>query len=573
MGCMMEKVLAVAPSCSTKIAAGIAIVLSLAGAVPGWCAHKGVASSQLDVFVPDHAPVIAPGPEIPPSIARLAGAWEGVWSDGTTSVLVIRRIDTKTADLLLASNRYGSDESLPWHLWARAQVKNGSPVTLEWKQKWATLDVTLSSDGRRLEAVFREIDDHENEKSKTVSMSRRTGEQLTVDSIGPPFACSGAGNEFRRIEMEQDPKTRSDLVDELVKRVPKAGAPLIEPGSRKGFNCATFLFRGAARDVALAGFMNGFSAEKDFLARVPETDLFFFSQEYPSDARIEYKFAVDGTMTLDPLNPRTLAFGRGVNSVAAMPAYIPPPEIEPDPHAAKGVVEEVTIASKQPGMTRNVTVYLPAGYESSMQQYPVLYLNDAFGVLKFGRIVTILDNLIAWKKVPPLIVVLVPFVKDRTAEHSMNPTVEAFFADELVPAIDARFRTLQSPDQRGVGGISAGATAALSLAIRRPDIFGNCIAQSTAISLVPLIQLARTGPARPIAVYFDVGCFETDFYGRDLVDSTRRLRDALRAHGCRVFYQEVSDGHGWANWRARTRDALTFLFSSGFYGKQRIDSH
>ena len=82
--------------------------------------------------------------------------------------------------------------------------------------------------------------------------------------------------------------------------------------------------------------------------------------------------------------------------------------------------------------------------------------------------------------------------------------------------------------------------------------------QSTAGKLEPLLKLARKGPATPIAAYLDVGRFEADFYGRDLVDVAHRLRDALIAKGCRVRYQEVNEGHGWA----RTRDAVTFLFAT-----------
>jgi enterochelin esterase family protein len=496
----------------------------------------------------------------------LSGAWEGIWSDGSKSVLLVRRIDAGTADILLAQNRYGDDARLPWHLWARAKVAVESAVTLEWKGEWTSYSFTLSPDGGTLIGVCRKPDSPGQDKALRISMTRRPVERVAAARIVPPFVCGETGKELHRIEAEQDPKARTALADTLVERWKKSGTPLVERGSRDGISCCTFIYSGRAREVALAGVMNGFSPEKDFLSRVAGTDLFFVSQEYPSDARLEYMLAVDGRMILDPLNPRTMAYGRGVNSEAAMPAYRTPPEIEPDPKSVKGATEEFLVESKQPGLGRKVTVYLPTGYADGTERYPVLYLNDAFGALKFGRIVTILDNLIARKTVPPLIVVLVPSVKDRIAEYSMNPAFEAFFVGDLVTAVDKRYRTRPSPEYRGIGGISAGATAALSLAIRRPDLFGKCIAQSTATKLVPLIQLARTGPARPLSVYFDVGSFESDFNGRDLVDSTRRLRDALRAHGCTVRYREVNEGHGWANWRARTRDALTFLFGAGLEG-------
>jgi enterochelin esterase-like enzyme len=59
-----------------------------------------------------------------------------------------------------------------------------------------------------------------------------------------------------------------------------------------------------------------------------------------------------------------------------------------------------------------------------------------------------------------------------------------------------------------------------------------------------------------------VGRFESDFHGTDLVDASHRIRDALVAHGCPVRLQEVNEGHGWRNWRARAGEALGFLFAS-----------
>lgn len=517
-----------------------------------------------DVFIPSHSPVIRPSAGIPGDIAALSGAWQGVWDDGNPSVLIVRRIDTKTADILLAENAYDDDNRLPWHLWARATVAGGQPAGLQWKAEWAAFEFRLSDDGRELTGVFRRFASPGMETTKKVSMTRRHIESMPRDRLDPPFFCGQAAETFQRMETQTAPDIRRAMVDDIVERAKTAGTPLLEAGSREGLTCATFIYHGAADTVALAGVMNGFNTEKDFFTRVAGTDLFYFSQEYPSDARIEYDLAVNGKTIPDPLNPRSITFGRHhwTNSVATMPDYTAPPEAEREPTGARGHIEDVEIQSRQPGWSRTVTVYLPTGYATGKDRYPVLYLNDGFGAQQFGRTVRIMDNLIQWEAIPPLIVVMVPSAKDRMVEYRLNPEFESFFVTELVPFIDARFRTLNAPEHRGIGGISAGATAALSLSINHPRVFGKCMAQSTAGELLPLLKLARKGPVRPITAYLDVGSFEVDFYGRDLVDVSHRLRDSLLANGCRVRYQEVNEGHGWANWRARTRDAVSFLFST-----------
>jgi len=512
------------------------------------------------IHLPVDLAVFIPGTAVPLETAALAGAWEGKWSSGNTSILIVYQVEKDFARVFhsFAEN----SEYLPWHQWARATIVPGGRPRIEWKTAWADFSFELSGDGHVLYGTSLESSRDGGRIRHTAAMTARGIERMSRDRLRPPFVCPEIGKEFCLVEKEPNLARRQARVDALVERLKKSGTPLVESSGNGNTVCTSFLYRGDGREIAIAGHMNGWSEQKDFLSRVADTDLFYFCGEYPVDSRIEYKLVVDGKSILDQLNPRIQVFGKGTNSEALMPGYVFPKEIEPDPAAARGAVEELIIDSRQNGMGRTATVYLPAGYAGSTERYPVLYLNDAFGALKFGRITTILDNLIGKKVIPPLIAVLLPSGKDRIGEYGMNPAFETFFVQDVVPLVDRRYRTRPFPEFRAVGGISAGATAALSLAIRHPDVFGKCMAQSTATKLVPLIRLARTGPARPISVYLDVGRFEADFNGHDLVEANHHLRDALVNQECPVHYREVNDGHGWANWRSRTGEALLFLFAS-----------
>jgi len=513
-----------------------------------------------NVPLPQQPVVVIPGPDIPEKTAALSGAWEGQWSNGGVSVLFVYQVNKDSARV--AQYIGENSDYLAWHEWAKATIVSGDKPRLEWRNEWAAFSFELSADGRESSGVFQESSREGDPEKYTTVMTRRDMERIRQNQLKPPFVCPVFSSQLLLIEQEKDFRKRQAMVNAIVEQAKRQGAPLVESGENRYYSCTTFIYRGEGNEIAIAGFMNGWSEQKDMLAKVANTDLYYFCGEYPADSRIEYKLIVDGKAILDPLNPRTALFGKGSNSEALMPGYSHSQDIDPDPSVAKGTLEEWTIASRQSGMGRTATVYLPAGYAESRERYPVLYLNDAFGALKFGRIVTILDNLIGHKVIPPLIAVLLPSVKDRIAEYSMNPAFETFLVEEVVPMVDRRYLTQPSPEYRAVGGISAGATAALSLAINHPDLFGKCVAQSTATKLVPLINLARTGAKQPIKVYLDVGRFEVDFNGKDLVEANHRIRDALISHGCPVHYREVNDGHGWANWRARMREALVFLFGS-----------
>jgi len=53
---------------------------------------------------------------------------------------------------------------------------------------------------------------------------------------------------------------------------------------------------------------------------------------------------------------------------------------------------------------------------------------------------------------------------------------ENFLIQELVPYIDANFKTLPNRDSRGIAGIFIGGYGAIRFGIRHPDVFGSVYA-------------------------------------------------------------------------------------------------
>ena len=134
---------------------------------------------------------------------------------------------------------------------------------------------------------------------------------------------------------------------------------------------------------------------------------------------------------------------------------------------------------------RDVYCYLPPGYDTSGQRYPVIYFLSGFtGTgrmhLNYDPFVESidrrLDRLIADKSMPPAICVLPDCFTALGGSQYVNSTAtgryEDYLIDELVPFVDAQLRTLASRDHRGVSGKSSGGYGALVLAMRHPDVFG-----------------------------------------------------------------------------------------------------
>lgn len=129
-------------------------------------------------------------------------------------------------------------------------------------------------------------------------------------------------------------------------------------------------------------------------------------------------------------------------------------------------------------------VYLPPGYGESSQRYPVLYSLAAYTNAGPGQVAwrnhgeslpQRLDRLIQSGAMAPAIVVFPDCYTSLGGNQYVNSPALGRYADflieELVPAVDARYRTLASPRSRGVFGKSSGGFGALHLVMAHPGHF------------------------------------------------------------------------------------------------------
>jgi enterochelin esterase family protein len=190
-----------------------------------------------------------------------------------------------------------------------------------------------------------------------------------------------------------------------------------------------------------------------------------------------------------------------------------------------------------------------------------LYLQDGSEYVTRARAAVIADQLIAEGRVAPFIIVFVDPV-DRYKEYWANDKFAAFMATELVPLIDARYRTRATRDARALMGASLGGVISVWTALKHGDVFARVAGQSTAFqiddervvtTLAALGETERT--TRPLKFYFDVGLLEP------IWKVNRRVRVMLEGKGYRVAYRESAAGHNWTNWRDQLADAFTSVWA------------
>lgn len=331
---------------------------------------------------------------------------------------------------------------------------------------------------------------------------------------------------------------------------------------------ATFLYRGPAERVHLRHWIFGLAPDPPF-RRLDGTDLWALTVELPEDSRVEYKLAVvEGgceRVILDPLNPRRAHDPFGANSVLRMPGYERPAWTRPDPAVPRGRLRRLTVESEAFGGRRRARVYEPAA-PPGPGGYSLLVVHDGDDFLRYAGLRPVLDNLIAAGAVAPLVVAFTQPAGERLEEYAADPRHARFVADELAPAVAARFPLSPDPEARGLAGASLGAVASLASTWLRPGRFGRLLLQSGSFArdtrrgpaFAPVAELMRrflAAPGRPAGrVFVSCGVYES------LVVENRALVPELEAAGARVRYRETRDGHHWEGWRDGWGEALPFLF-------------
>ena len=238
----------------------------------------------------------------------------------------------------------------------------------------------------------------------------------------------------------------------------------------------------------------------------------------------------------------------------------------------------------QDGMTRRLSVYTPAGYETSNKRYPVFYLLHGMGGdeeawLTQGRTAQILDNLIAQGKAEPMIVVMTNGNVSQEAAPgetsagfvppSMNlpKTMEGSFESsfmDVVKFIDANYRTIAKKQGRAIAGLSMGGFHSKFISLNNPDTFDYVGLFSAALgvtdpSISPIYQnedaKLKAQFAKKPALYW-IGIGKTDF----LIQANNAYRQKLDGLGYKYQYMETDGGHIWRNWRIYLTEFTPLLF-------------
>ncbi|MEW6211442.1 MAG: alpha/beta hydrolase-fold protein [Acidobacteriota bacterium] len=381
-------------------------------------------------------------------------------------------------------------------------------------------------------------------------------------------------------------------VDRFLQEIKSTAAPMIETFERDfSQSLVTFLWF-ADREVKHILIQSLCLGDRDparnKMDRLLDTKLWYRTYQVPKGLKCSYLFSPDdrrlslyadlmsdsllsSTLALDPLNPRKFFGEQGRYwSVLELPDARAQPWATRHDGIPAGEIDKHTFKSRILGNDREVRVYKPAGYRAG-QPYGLLVFFDGFTFLEMFSANVILDNLIASKKIPPVIAVFAynPSDEARRFEMACHPPTNRFLSEELIPWIRSSYKATPRPEDSVIIGVSRSGLGAAFAGFELSNLFGNVLSLSGSFWWSPrgeetewLARQFTQSRTLPLKFHLDVGRLENSVNpqtGLNMQTVSRHLRDVLMAKGYKVSYREFSGGHDPLAWQGVLGEGLINL--------------
>lgn len=347
--------------------------------------------------------------------------------------------------------------------------------------------------------------------------------------------------------------TPSDLT---VRRALEAGNPVVHG------NKATFLWRGEFAPHLISD-VHGWEDKPKPFKQASDHEVWSCSLTIPRDAYVEYAFYNPFTQEkiLDPLNKNSVSNGMGSrNNFFYMPETMPSPFSLPRAEIRAGTITRHRVDADflQDDAERDVYLYKPR----VNTPVPLLVVYDGQDYLQRARLATIVDNLIADKRIRPIAMAFLHNGRSRrTVEYFCSDATVLWLEQDVLPLARQHIRLIninEHPGAYGVLGASAGGLMSFYTGLRMPEIFGKVLCQSAVFSIdgrdLAPVDLVRYGQGRNLQIWMDVGTLD------DLLEDNRRMIALLDKRQYNVTYREFSGGHNYTAWRDDIWRGLEAMF-------------
>lgn len=240
-----------------------------------------------------------------------------------------------------------------------------------------------------------------------------------------------------------------------------------------------------------------------------------------------------------------------------------------------GRVQQILFPSKSTNTSRRAFVYTPPDYDKDQtKRYPVLYLQHGWGEDETawsnqGHANLIMDNLIAQGKIRPFLIVMTYGMTNEIRFGGLrNFKIDPFqtvLVDELIPYIDANFRTLSDQPYRAMAGLSMGGMETKMITLKNLDTFSHIGLFSGGSISLDDVSNTPGFMEKVKLVFVSFGSRELENrrgggrgpFGGDPKPNTEALKQAgIKS----VFYVSSNTAHEFLSWRRSLCEFAPLVF-------------
>ena len=365
-------------------------------------------------------------------------------------------------------------------------------------------------------------------------------------------------------------------LDEFWCEIENRGTPLIEKleGDLE-HDLVTFVYEAdeEIENIVLMPPVGEDNLLENKMQRLLETNLWYITYKVQNNIRFTYAFSANDSLEADceerwdnlnhdKFNKNRLVFKGEDGEEDEIRSYVVMPNedehfwVKERSDIPKGTICEHQFHSENLEESRRIRIYTPYGYENANEPYGFLVLNDGDEYINLLSGTTVLDNLIADKKIPPIVAIFIDSTETRRKELKCNDKFVDIIVKEIMPWVRENYNISYKADKGVIGGYSLGGLTALYLGLKHSEVFGNVLSESGSCWYKPenckdgeigcwLGNEFKVIDKLPLKFYLNVGVLE----GKEtMIDTHIIFKDILTEKGYDVEFEYFNSGHDFLCW-------------------------
>ncbi|MCB2290610.1 DUF3327 domain-containing protein [Clostridium sp. CS001] len=378
-------------------------------------------------------------------------------------------------------------------------------------------------------------------------------------------------------------------LQEFWDNVESNGAPLIEEIDGDSENAlVTFVYKAdeEIENIVLMPPIGQDNLQENKMQRLLETNLWYITYKVRNDVRFKYSLSVNDSLddddwtkrweelTYDKLNKNRIIVKGEDGKKDEIESYVVMPKakehfwVKERKGSHKGKIHEYQLHSESLEKNRRIRIYTPYGYSKSNKPYKFLVLTDGDEYINVLSAITVLDNLIADRKIPPIITIFIDSPEEtREDELSCDDVFADVIVKDLIPWVRKNYNVSNNANEAIIGGLSVGGLTATYLGLKHSEVFGNVLSQSgsywykrESYEGSPLdcwISTEFEGIDRlPLKFYLNVGVLE---HKQGMIGTNIKLKDVLISKGYDTYFEYFNSGHDYLCWGETLGNGLISL--------------